>query len=82
MIQCELIDKGDPNQMVQLCRDVWQRSNYVNCVFFIDGSNRAMVNLLKIRWQESLSWDQIKDFGHNSIIRIRPVNLAQSIKTC
>jgi len=46
----------------------------MNTVFFIDGSNRAMVNLLKIRWQESLYWDNVKDFGHNSNIKIRPVN--------
>jgi hypothetical protein len=45
----------------------------MNTFFFIDGSNRAMVNLLKIRWQESLNWDKV-DFGHNSNIRIRPVN--------
>ena len=32
-----------------------------------------MVKLLKIRWQESLYWEKV-DFGHNSNIRIRPVN--------
>lgn len=31
-----------------------------------------MVNLLKIKWQESLSWEDKQSFGPN--IRIRPVN--------
>jgi hypothetical protein len=72
VIDCELIDKGDPNQIVNLCWDIWQRSNYMNCVFFLDGSNRAMVNLLKIRWQESLSWESNESFDDTT--RTRPVN--------
>jgi hypothetical protein len=44
----------------------------MNTVYFIDGSNRAMVNLLKIRWQESLSWESTESFGSNT--KIRPVN--------
>jgi hypothetical protein len=48
----------------------------MSTVYFIDGSNRAIVNLLKIRWQESLYWERTTDFGHNSNIRIRPVNFS------
>jgi hypothetical protein len=44
----------------------------MNVAYYIDGSNRAMVNLLKIRWQESLTWESSESFGQN--IRIRPVN--------
>jgi hypothetical protein len=44
----------------------------MNVAYYIDGSNRAMVNLLKIRWQESLSWDNTESFSSN--VRIRPVN--------
>jgi hypothetical protein len=44
----------------------------MNETYYIDGSNRAMVNLLKIRWQESLTWESSESFGQN--IRIRPVN--------
>jgi hypothetical protein len=46
----------------------------MSTVYFIDGSNRAIVNLLKIRWQESLYWEKRTDFGHNSNIRIRPIS--------
>ena len=34
----------------------------MNTVYWIDGSNRAMVNLLKIRWQESLHWESNESF--------------------
>ena len=44
----------------------------MNTAYWIDGSNRAMVNLLKIRWQESLSWETNESFDDTT--RIRPVN--------
>jgi hypothetical protein len=74
-----LIDKGDPNKIVELCWNIYKRYNYMNVFFFCDGSNRALINLLKIRWQESLVWDNI-DYGHNSAIKIRPVNFNSSHK--
>jgi hypothetical protein len=73
VVRCELIDKGDANEIVNLCWGIWKKHNYMNTVFFCDGSNRALINLLKIRWGESLYWEKV-DFGHNSNIKIRPVN--------
>jgi hypothetical protein len=35
-----------------------------------------MVRLLKIRYQESLQWENISDFGHYSNIKIWPVNFS------
>jgi hypothetical protein len=46
----------------------------MNTAFFIDGSNAPMVNLLKIKFGESLHWQQIKDFGSNSNVKIRPIS--------
>jgi Terminase large subunit, T4likevirus-type, N-terminal len=79
VVDCELIDKGDPNQIVELCWDIWKRSNYMNTAYWIDGSNRAMVNLLKIRWQESLDWESNESFDDTT--RIRPVNFNTEHKT-
>jgi hypothetical protein len=39
-----------------------------------------MVNLLKIKWGESLNWENIKEFGHNSNIKIRPINFSTEHK--
>jgi hypothetical protein len=46
----------------------------MNTLFFIDGSNRAMVNLLKIRWDEPLTWETSQSFGPNT--KIRTVNFS------
>jgi len=78
VIENHLIEKGDPNQIVNLCWDIWKRNGFMNTLFFIDGSNRAMVNLLKIRWDESLNWESKQSFGDN--IKIRPVNFSTEHK--
>ena len=78
VIESHLIERGDPNQIVNLCWDVWKRFNYMNTLFFIDGSNRAMVNLLKIRWDEPLTWETSQTFGPNT--KIRPVNFSTEHK--
>jgi hypothetical protein len=72
VIDSHLIDKGDPNEITNLCWDIWVKHGYMNTIYWIDGSNRAMVNLLKIRYQEGLSWESSESFGQN--IKIRPVN--------
>ena len=74
VIDCHLIDKGDPNKIVELCWDIYKKYGYMNTAFFIDGSNAAMTNLLKIEFGESLHWQQIKDFGSNSNVKIRPIS--------
>jgi hypothetical protein len=74
VVDCHMIDKGDPNQIVELCWSIWRRFNYMNSIFFVDGSNRAMVNLLKIRWDEPLTWETSQSFGPNT--KIRPVNFS------
>jgi hypothetical protein len=75
VIETHNIEKGDPNAIVELCWSIWKRHNYMNTLFYIDGSNRAMVNLLKIRFDESLTdWESTKAFGPNTVIR--PVNFS------
>jgi Terminase large subunit, T4likevirus-type, N-terminal len=74
VIDSILIDKGDPNKIVDLCWQIYSSNNYMNTHFFIDGSNAAMTNLLKIKFGESLNWQQVKDWGHNSNTKIRPIS--------
>ena len=80
VIDSYLIQKGDPNDVVQLCWSLYQKHGYMNLVYFVDGADRAAVNLIKIKFGESLSWDKIKDFGHNSNTKIRPVNFSTEHK--
>jgi hypothetical protein len=72
VIDSHLIKKGDPNQIVNLCWDIWKQHGFMNTIFFIDGANRAMVNLLKIRWDESLNWET--NDASPEIMKIIPVN--------
>jgi hypothetical protein len=72
VIETHLIERGDPNQIVELCWNIYKKFNYFNTIFFIDGSNRAMVNLLKIRWDEPLNWESKPTYGPTT--KIRPVN--------
>ena len=74
VVDSHLIDRGDPNKIVQKCWDIYKKYGYMNTAFFIDGSNAAVTNLLKIKFGESLYWQQIKDFGKNSNIKIRPIS--------
>jgi hypothetical protein len=74
VIDSYLIEKVDPNKTVELCWHIYQRYNYMNCAYWIDASNAAAINLLKIKFGESLYWQKVADFGKNSNIKIRPVS--------
>ena len=73
VVDCQLIQKADPNQMVELCWDIWKQHGFMNCLFYIDGSNRAMVNLLKIKWNESLDWETNEEMSPE-LVKVIPVN--------
>lgn len=59
---------------LQFIREIGKKQGFLNTVFWIDGSNRAIVNLLKIQWDEPLTWETNPSFGPNT--RIRPVNFS------
>jgi len=46
----------------------------MNVFYHVDGSHAAMVNLLCIKWGQSLLWQGVRDFGKNSNTKIRPIN--------
>jgi len=73
----ELIEKGDPNAIADLLWD-FHLKYPMNLYYLIDGSNRAMVNLLKIKFNEPLNWDS-KTAGPNNMTVI-PVNFATEHK--
>lgn len=74
---CSEYDKADPNTIADLLWDFHLK--YMNVYYLIDGSNRAMVNLLKIKFNESLNWDS-KTANPNSMTVI-PVNFQTEHKT-
>jgi hypothetical protein len=74
VIDSYLVDKGDPNKIVEFCWNLWVKYGYMNVLFYIDRSNAAITNLLKIKFGENLNWQTIKDFGQNSRTKIRPAS--------
>jgi len=73
----ELIEKGDPNAIADLLWD-FHLKYPMNLYYLIDGSNRAMVNLLKIKFNEPLNWDSKK--ANPNTMKVIPVNFATEHK--
>ena len=67
--------------MVQLCWDLYKQYGFINTVFWLDGANAAFTNLAKIKFNESLYWQKVKDFGKNSNVKIRPVSFGSESRT-
>ena len=45
-----------PQDIVDICFNLYRK--HWNTWFFVDGVNRAAVNLMKVAFDESLSWDK------------------------
>jgi hypothetical protein len=72
-----LFEHANPQDIVDLCFDLY-RKNW-NTWFFVDGANRASVNLMKVAFDESLSWDP-KDGINPDLVKVLPVNFATEHK--
>jgi hypothetical protein len=66
----EEYNKADPQTIVNTCHQLY-RNNWNTC-FFVDGANRAAVNLMKVAFDESLDWDT-KDVSPETM-KVLPVN--------
>ena len=73
----EEYDKANPQTIVDICHKLYR--DYWNTLFFVDGANRAGVNLLKVAFDESLDWDT-KDVSPE-LMKIVPVNFTTEHKS-
>lgn len=48
-------EKENPQTIAHICHSLHVK--HWNTIFFVDGSNRAGVNLLKVAFDESLNWE-------------------------
>jgi hypothetical protein len=62
---------------VKLLWSLHVKHGYRNIHFFLDSSNAALVNLTKIKFGESLYWQNVK-FDKNSNARVRPISFGNS----
>jgi len=72
----EEYEKSNPQSIVDICHSLY-RNNW-NTYFFVDGANRAAVNLMKVAFDESLNWDN--NAVSPEIMKICPVNFTTEHK--
>jgi hypothetical protein len=73
----EEYEHGDPQALVNLIFNLYQKYGF-NSYIWIDGANRAFVNLLKIAFNESLSWE--KHTITPESMKVLPVNFGTEHK--
>jgi len=66
----EEFEHSNPQSIVDKCHQFYVK--HLNTIFFVDGSNRAGINLLKVAFDESLDWET-SDINPE-VMKIVPVN--------
>jgi hypothetical protein len=79
VLYSEEYEHANPQDMVDICFDLFRK--HWNTWFFVDGANRAAVNLMKVAWGESLNWESSKSVSPNpEAWKVLPVNFATEHK--
>jgi hypothetical protein len=68
IIYAEQFEKSDPQYLINLIFNLYHKYGHLNTSIYVDGSNRAFVNLLKVAFNESLTWEK-------SMIKPNPNNM-------
>ena len=76
VLYAEEFEKANPQNIVDICFNLYRK--HWNTWFFVDGANRAAVNLMKVAFDESLSWD--KDSVNPDTMKVLPVNFTTEHK--
>jgi len=76
ILYAEEFEHANPQDIVDLCFNLYRK--HWNTWFFVDGANRAAVNLMKVAFDESLNWD--KDSVNPEIMKVLPVNFSTEHK--
>ena len=71
-------EKSNPQDIVDICFNLYRK--HWNTWFFVDGANRAAVNLMKVAFNESLSWENSKQGPNPEAWKVLPVNFATEHK--
>ena len=73
-------EHGDPQAIVNLIFNLYLQYGTDSTGVFVDGSNRAFVNLLKIAFSESLNWDKSTTKPNPNNMNVIPVSFAAEHK--
>jgi len=77
-LYAEEFEHANPQDIVNICFDLYRK--HWNTWFFVDGANRAAVNLMKVAFSESLNWKKHKDHITPESMKILPVNFGTEHK--
>ena len=61
VLYAEEFEKSNPQDIVDICFNLYRK--HWNTWFFVDGANRAAVNLMKVAFDESLNWEKQAHFS-------------------
>jgi hypothetical protein len=70
-------EKSNP-QVLDICFNLYRK--HWNTWFFVDGANRAAVNLMKVAFNESLNWEKKQQNITPESMKILPVNFSTEHK--
>ena len=76
VLYSEEFEHANPQDIVDICFNLYRK--YWNTWFFVDGANRAFVNLMKVAFDESLSWE--KGNVNPDTMKVLPVNFSTEHK--
>ena len=71
---------GSPQDIVNLIFNLYLQYGIDSTGVFVDGSNRAFVNLLKIAFSESLNWEKSHSSPNPNNMNVIPVSFAAEHK--
>ena len=76
VLYAEEWEKSNPQDIVDICFNLYRK--HWNTWFWVDGANRAAVNLMKVAFNESLNWE--KQNITPEAMKILPVNFGTEHK--
>src|SRR6476659_8484854 len=76
VIYSQEFEKANPQDIVDICFNLYRK--HWNSWFFVDGANRAAVNLMKVAFNESLNWEKSKITPES--MKVLPVNFGTEHK--
>jgi hypothetical protein len=78
ILYAEEFEHANPQDIVDLCFNLYKK--HWNTWFWVDGANRAFVNLMKVAFNEPLSWENNKQAPNPEAWKVLPVNFATENK--
>ena len=74
IIYAEQFEKSDPTYLVNLIFNLYHKYGSDSTSIYVDGSNRAFLNMLKIAFNESLNWEKSMVKPNANNMNVIPVN--------